>query len=62
MDAPEKSSYMTRVLRRAKREIIPTQDIPMYLVTKYMRLPNFRKTPKIYKPLGMLGSDPIASI
>ena len=51
---------MTRVLRRANREIIPTQDIAMYLVTKYMRLPDFRKTPKIYNPLGMLSWDPIA--
>ena len=33
-----------------------------HLVAKYMRLPNFGKTAKIYNLLGMLSWDPIAPI
>ena len=32
----------------------------IYLIGKYMRLPNSWKAPKMYNPLGMLCSDPIA--
>ena len=49
---------------KACKEVSYTNStyLSMYLVAKYMRLPNFWKTPKMYKPLGILSGDPMAPL